>query len=426
MKKAIHLIMVLIVMMSTLLIVPSPVKAYPEPQFYYTCYKSGDSLEVVIQVAPVLSYQGMYVSYLFPDSVYPTPKTMDDFTHLHIFTDVTEASYPLTFSLLIYANADDYYPVIEADGIIRCSTEIECSDGNDDDEDGLTDCQDPDCSGNAACTCADGWCGDVCCDEGEVCCNGVCWAEHECCNNGNVPCSTECCNDQCCSSTDVCCNDDTCCPSESCCSGGTEVCPTECCDDVCCDQGQECCNGECWESSKCCNGETVTCNTQCCSDVCCLDNEVCCGGSDCMDSSHCCESLTEPCQNECCGDQCCDIGEVCCDGQCWPEESCCNGQICETECSDEEDNDGDGLTDCEDPDCSGIGICPTEDDCSDLFDNDSDGLVDCEDPDCSGNDACTPTPPIPEIATIVLIGLGLAAFGSFVWLRKRRLGLAIE
>ncbi len=55
-----------------------------------------------------------------------------------------------------------------------------------------------------------------------------------------------------------------------------------------------------------------------------------------------------------------------------------------TLCSDNRDNDGDGLVDCSDPDCQALSICleNTVVACNDLFDNDNDGLVDCYDPDC--------------------------------------------
>jgi hypothetical protein len=49
-------------------------------------------------------------------------------------------------------------------------------------------------------------------------------------------------------------------------------------------------------------------------------------------------------------------------------------------CDDGLDNDCDGLTDFDDPDCT----APGETDCFDGVDNDSDGLTDCEDPDCEG------------------------------------------
>lgn len=56
-------------------------------------------------------------------------------------------------------------------------------------------------------------------------------------------------------------------------------------------------------------------------------------------------------------------------------------------CSDGIDNDKDGLTDCEDPDCAEFPHC-YESNCTDGIDNDGDGLVDCFDPDCLGDPAC--------------------------------------
>lgn len=51
-------------------------------------------------------------------------------------------------------------------------------------------------------------------------------------------------------------------------------------------------------------------------------------------------------------------------------------------CSDLIDNDGDGLIDCEDPDCALSSECTAEN-CTDEIDNDGDGLIDCEDSECS-------------------------------------------
>ena len=51
--------------------------------------------------------------------------------------------------------------------------------------------------------------------------------------------------------------------------------------------------------------------------------------------------------------------------------------VSESDCGDGQDEDYDGLVDCEDPDCD----CP-ESECEDGLDEDLDGLVDCEDGDC--------------------------------------------
>ena len=57
-------------------------------------------------------------------------------------------------------------------------------------------------------------------------------------------------------------------------------------------------------------------------------------------------------------------------------------------CDDGADNDSDGLIDCADPDCIGVGLCGPEI-CDDGFDNDGDGLIDCFDVlDCQGTPAC--------------------------------------
>ncbi len=65
-------------------------------------------------------------------------------------------------------------------------------------------------------------------------------------------------------------------------------------------------------------------------------------------------------------------------------------------CSDGRDNDCDGARDCADPGCSGVAPCacvPAPEACNDLRDNDCDGRVDCDDPDCATNPACTPCVP---------------------------------
>jgi hypothetical protein len=59
-------------------------------------------------------------------------------------------------------------------------------------------------------------------------------------------------------------------------------------------------------------------------------------------------------------------------------------------CDNAEDDDGDGLVDCADPDCHGSPACGTPEDCSNGTDDDGDGLVDCADPGCGGS-ICGPS-----------------------------------
>lgn len=75
----------------------------------------------------------------------------------------------------------------------------------------------------------------------------------------------------------------------------------------------------------------------------------------------------------------------------WMESECLDCKQAEelALCSDGEDNDEDGLTDCLDADCEGIGCCArlgnenVDEFCNDGCDNDGDGYVDCFDHSCS-------------------------------------------
>ncbi len=57
----------------------------------------------------------------------------------------------------------------------------------------------------------------------------------------------------------------------------------------------------------------------------------------------------------------------------------------ESDCDDGSDNDGDGAADCADADCTSQPFC-TEQNCQDGLDNDEDGLIDCQDMDCLVDD----------------------------------------
>ena len=68
----------------------------------------------------------------------------------------------------------------------------------------------------------------------------------------------------------------------------------------------------------------------------------------------------------------------------WSLVSCVEETDPETECADGEDNDLDGLYDCDDLDCGGIGDCPGDDD--DAGDDDA-ADDDAADDDASDDDA---------------------------------------
>jgi hypothetical protein len=58
------------------------------------------------------------------------------------------------------------------------------------------------------------------------------------------------------------------------------------------------------------------------------------------------------------------------------------------ECTGGVDDDGDGLTDCDDPSCFGQAGCTEESNCWDAYDNDLDNDSDCDDPDCGADPFC--------------------------------------
>ncbi len=60
----------------------------------------------------------------------------------------------------------------------------------------------------------------------------------------------------------------------------------------------------------------------------------------------------------------------------------------ETNCSNAVDDDNDGYTDCNDADCDGNSACTQAENCTDGIDNDQDGYIDCDDSECSATTAC--------------------------------------
>ena len=69
-----------------------------------------------------------------------------------------------------------------------------------------------------------------------------------------------------------------------------------------------------------------------------------------------------------------------------PQQGACvpNRPPSEPDCDDGQDEDADGLTDCDDPDCENLPVCVPDEICDNTSDDDSDGAADCADPDCEG------------------------------------------
>lgn len=113
-----------------------------------------------------------------------------------------------------------------------------------------------------------------------------------------------------------------------------------------------------------------------------------------------CEATETSCADHV--DEDCDGDTDCDDPDCAASPACAVAP--ESACADAADNDGDGKTDCADPDCTGKSCggggkvcaggacaCPggaAEVACGDQKDDDCDGFVDCDDPDCAADAAC--------------------------------------
>lgn len=67
------------------------------------------------------------------------------------------------------------------------------------------------------------------------------------------------------------------------------------------------------------------------------------------------------------------------------DRTCSDLEPCQGGCTDGVDNDNNNLTDCDDPACERSEACLG---CSDGQDNDGDGQSDCADPDCTGHQDC--------------------------------------
>lgn len=295
-----------------------------------------------------------------------------------------------------------------------CSNDaIDCDDGN--------ECTSDACVGGACenTPLAD----DTACSVG-VCCGGACVAP-ACgfdadCDDGDACTVDACFNGGSCAA--VCDNDPISCPpGETCVNGVCE--PQVCNDNGVCESGEDCtnCPGDCisgtTDGAVCGNGvceagdgeDCVICPADCngkqngrpSGRFCCGDgdgqNPLPCGDPVCSTGGWACtDDPAPPGGSYCCGDGTCEGDEdftncavdcpppFCGDGNCDAGEDPCNctadcgsPPATESNCSDGVDNDCDGLTDTDDPDCACGG---RDDPCS----SDSD----CCSGKCKGNGLC--------------------------------------
>ena len=327
-------------------------------------------------------------------------------------------------------------------------SETDCSDGFDNDGDGLTDCEDPDCVSDPACD----NCGNGILDAGEQCDGGDNCTDCSC-PSGMEPNGSLGCRDP-----NLCgngvqdlgeqCDGGNSCLSDCSCPAGMEPDDLTGCRTLCgnlivdpgevCDDGNNMsgdgCSADCLSNESCGNGivdsgeqcddggESASCDDDC-TTVSCGDGNVNSTAGEICDDGGESTSCDDDCTTVSCGDgnvnstageQCDDGGEsASCDDDCTTVscgdgnvnstagETCDGGTACilliclcpegmgpdssggcqpsSTTCSDGVDNDGDGLTDCDDSDCFGPSCVEV---CDDGVDNDGDGDTDCDDEDC--------------------------------------------
>jgi hypothetical protein len=233
----------------------------------------------------------------------------------------------------------------------------DCTDGTDNDCNGVADCLDPVCKYSGSCGCVPN-------PSGELCNNGK---DDNC--DGMVDC-----NDPLCLGTTAC----------GCLAKETGLCQNGVDDD--CDTFIDCDDSDCYSDALC----SCSKNTEDCTDG--KDNNcnllVDCADPQCAGNSAC--SCLPPGMPENCSDHVdndCDGLVDCADSNCFQDKAC---ETCSQEvCSDGKDNDCNNLIDCADPACHYDPSCtPKTEICDNGIDDDLDGKIDCEDPDCKGNQKC--------------------------------------
>ena len=265
--------------------------------------------------------------------------------------------------------------------------ETNCNDGQDDNNDGRLDCEDPWCYYAPVClteVCDDGYdnnndnladCADPQCNHAVNCQPEVCNDNDDNNGNGKVDCDDPACADSTYCKPEICDdnidnngNDKVDCDDPLC--ANALICQPEICNDKIDNNGDnkaDCADPKCASDPACqgsaCDCSDISCNHPDCVEIC--DDKIDNNGDDKVD---------------CDDPRCADVVS-------------CKSEIC----NDGIDNNGDGIYDCDDASCADNDYCKSEI-CDDKIDNNGDGKTDCEDPVCAARYVCNPyEPKDPEI-----------------------------
>jgi hypothetical protein len=263
--------------------------------------------------------------------------------------NIAEGSLELIVNKLGYTSATQTLSVIAGqtltqDFILPASVEI-CTDGVDNDNNGLSDCEDPGCVENASCQT-----GVI-----EICGDNID-------NDGN---SLSDCDDPVCIA-----------------AGGCESPIPEICNDGIDNNGDnllDCRDPLC--------STAIYCLTENCVDG--IDNNadgfVDCSDTDCIETSKCLQPPVEVCGDGLDND---NNGLLDCDDSKCANLDTCVPPVAAELCRNGIDDNGDGLIDCADAQCRTRALCLDEV-CDNRLDDDADGRIDCEDLECRSTAACS-------------------------------------
>jgi hypothetical protein len=273
-----------------------------------------------------------------------------------------------------------------------------CHDGQDNDNDGFADCRDPECESHGCFEATDTYCEDgvdndsdgfTDCEDFD--CKFGCLVTV--CAQGTLERSPEACKDGIDNDEDgrIDCDDIDCRNCDPSCGSATgentfSLCTDETDNDG--DGGVDCRDVECLFVDGVDDCNTGLENTaELCGDAVDNDNDpyIDCADMDCSGLGPCLENTLERCSDGADNDG--DGIIDCLDWDCSDFAPC--AEATDEECQDGLDNNGNGYVDCEDFGClygCNVSVCGTEvstAECSDQTDNDGDGKVDCDDRSCS-------------------------------------------